>query len=475
MKFNEFKLEENILKSLAKINYTDASDVQEKVIPHMLQQENLFVKAKTGSGKTAAYAIPICNQIEWDVFHPQALIITPTRELAIQVGEECKNVSTYKRLKTVILVGKQSYYFQEQDLKQRNHIIVATPGRLRDHLANETVCLDNLKYIVFDEGDVMLQMGFHDDMMDILENIPKSASIQLFSATLAEEETEIMNNYRSNFIRVELQSDNSIHGTIQHLLIEVKNEDKDKALNYTLGKYAINSSIIFANTQVVVQEIYTQLVDYGFCVGMIHGGMEQEDRFENLKSFKNGDIRLLVATNVAARGIDVEDISCIINYEIPFEKENYVHRIGRSGRQEKNGLAISLMANKEKHLVDDIEEFIGSKIERIDFDAATFEKMDKKASERLKDFVKKTDKHQALKDDILKLYIHGGKYQKMRPGDIVGSLCEIDNLSVDDIGIIQIQNGHSYVEILNNKGQYVLDVLQNKPIKGKVRMVEIAK
>ncbi|MDF2594846.1 MAG: box helicase domain protein [Clostridia bacterium] len=476
IRFNDYQLSEELLKSITILNYKEPTKVQQEVIPIVLEEKDIVVKSQTGSGKTAAFSIPICEKIEWDDNAPQALILTPTRELALQIKEDFFNIGRFKRLKVVPVYGKNSFTSQQKELKQKTHVVVGTPGRVLDHIDRGTLTLDNIRYLVIDEADEMLNMGFIEQVEKIISKVPKKRTTMLFSATLPEDIEKLAKKYMKDPVYIEIEKSNQTTDKIQHVLYEVKEKTKLEAFLKVIIIENAESSIIFCNTKQQVDDLFDQLNELKYTCEKIHGGMEQEDRVKVMQNFKRGYFRYLIATDVAARGIDIDNISLVINYDIPQNKESYVHRTGRTGRAGKTGKAITFMTPYEEKFLLDIEDYIAFKIPRETVPSqgevtqvkALF---DEKMSMRPR---YKEDKSAGLNKEIVKLHIASGKKSKMRPVDIVGTLSNLEGMTADDIGIINVQDVSTFVEILNNKGEMVLSALQTTPIKGRLRRVSRA-
>lgn len=475
--FHNFHINEEILQALTGLGYENPTTVQAEVIPLALEKKDLLVKSQTGSGKTAAYAIPICELVEWEENKPQCLVLTPTRELAAQVKEDFTNIGRFKRIKATAIYGKQPFNKQKLELKQKTHVVVGTPGRVLDHIEKGTLALDKLKYLIIDEADEMFNMGFIDQVEDIIKTLPTERMTAVFSATFPKDVKKLAEQYMRELVEIEIEAQQITAKQIDHSVIEVREDDKfDLLKDLTIVKNP-DSCIIFCRTQERVDDLMDSLDRLGYPVDKIHGGMYQEDRFEVMDDFKKGFFRYLAATDVAARGIDIEDVSLVIQYDIPMEKESYVHRIGRTGRAGKTGRAITFMTPSEKRYLADIEQYIGYKIskqkapskEEIEQERAAFlEKIN--AEPELKE-----DKSAKLNENIMKLYFNGGKKKKIRAVDFVGTIAKIEGVTADDIGIITIQENSSYVEILNGKGPLVLQEMKNTTVKGKQLKVHKAR
>ncbi|GGG05359.1 ATP-dependent RNA helicase DbpA [Paenibacillus albidus] len=475
--FREYELNEEIIRALDALKYEVPTEVQRKVIPVALRRQDLIVKSQTGSGKTASFGIPVCELVDWAENKPQALILTPTRELAAQVKEDITNIGRFKRIKAVALVGKSPFAPQKIELTQKTHVVVGTPGRVFDHIERGSLPLNRLQYLVIDEADEMLSMGFIEQIEKIIKRLPKERVTMLFSATLPEAVKNLCRKYMNAPEDIEIQASGITTATIEHALIEVRQAAKFSLLSDILTVENPDSCIIFCRTQEQVNDLFRGLADLDYPCDKIHGGMEQDERFEVMNAFKRGQFRYLIATDVAARGIDIENITHVINYDIPLEKESYVHRTGRTARAGKTGKAITFVTPNEHKWVADIEDYIGFSIpvmKEPSEDAVAFAKgaFEQKIN---KQPVRKKDKSESLSQDIMKLYFNGGKKKKLRAVDFVGTLAKLPGITAEDIGIITIQDNVSYVDILNGKGPQVLQAMKDTTVKGKLLKVHIAK
>lgn len=475
--FEKFKLSKELIKALDALEYKEPTGVQEKVIPEVLFNKDLIVKSQTGTGKTGAFVIPLCERVKWEENDPQVLILSPTRELAIQIGEDVKNIGRYKRLKGVSVYGKAPFKDQAQELKGKTHIVIGTPGRVLDHIDRGTFNTSNIKYLVIDEADEMLNMGFIRQVEGIIRRIPKKRVTMLFSATIPEEIRELCSKHLKRPVNIEVESSGLVVDRIENILFRVNGEEKLKYLRMLLAKEKPETAVIFCRTKENVDVEYDYLKSLGYSVDKIHGGMLQKDRISTMEKFKKGDFRILVATDIAARGIDVEGITHVINIDVPLEKEAYVHRIGRTARAGKSGKAITFVTPYEDRFLNDIEEYIGFKIPEKSLEEKFLDEklLESEESVLKKKAKKKESKSKNINKEITKLYFNGGKKKKIRAVDFVGTISNIEGVSSDDIGIIEIGDMGSYVEILNGKGKLVLEELKDSTIKGKKLKVEIAK
>ncbi len=467
--FEDYNLSDEIKRALAVLKYETPTEVQSEVLPLALENQDLVVKSQTGSGKTASYGIPICEMIEWEERKPQALILTPTRELAVQVREDITNIGRLKRIKAMAVYGKEPFSKQKEELQQKTHVVVGTPGRVMDHIERGTLVLDKTKYLIIDEADEMLNMGFVDDVEAIIKELPSNRVTMVFSATLPKDVENLCYKYMENPINIEIASTGITTDTIEHRLINVKEEEKISLLKDVTVVENPESCIIFCRTKEHVDTVFAELESSNYSCERIHGGLEQEDRFAVMDGFKIGNFRYLVATDVAARGIDIDNVSLVINYDVPMEKESYVHRTGRTGRVGNKGKAITFATPYEEKFVKAIERYIGFEIPtaeaprpaEVASGKAAFEE---KISGRR---VVRNNKTARINKDIMKLHFSGGKKKKLRAVDFVGTIAKIPGVTVEDIGIITIQENLSYVDILNGKGSLVLQAMENTPIKGK--------
>jgi ATP-dependent RNA helicase DeaD len=467
--FEDYNLSDEIKRALSVLKYESPTEVQAEVIPMALQNQDLVVKSQTGSGKTASFGIPICDMVDWEEKNPQALILTPTRELAVQVREDITNIGRFKRIKAMAVYGKEPFSKQKEELKQKTHVVVGTPGRVIDHIERGTLVLDQIKYLIIDEADEMLNMGFIDAVESIIEELPPNRVTMVFSATLPKDVENLCHKYMNDPVNIEIASTGITTNTIDHMLIEVKEEDKISLLKDITVVENPDSCIIFCRTKENVDTVFTQLEEANYSCERLHGGLEQEDRFAVMDGFKMGNFRYLVATDVAARGIDVDNVSLVINYDVPMEKEGYVHRTGRTGRAGNKGKAITLATPYEGKFIRAIERYIGFEIpvkeapskQDVVRNQAAF---DEKISGRR---VVKNNKTARINQDIMKLHFSGGKKKKLRAVDFVGTIAKIPGVTTDDIGIITIHDTMSYVDILNGKGSLVIQAMENATIKGK--------
>lgn len=474
-RFEEFNLDKNIIKSLKNMKYEIPSKVQSKVIPQLLNNKDIIVKSKTGSGKTASFAIPLCEKVDINNNSVQGLIIAPTRELALQIKEEVQNIGRIKKVRCSAIFGKQPLKEQVAELKQRVHIVVATPGRIIDHIGRGTIDLSNVKFFIIDEADKMLNKGFVDDMESIMTKLPQNACKGMFSATIDDNINSVCEKYMKNIVRIEIKDeDKYIKKQISEFFIKSEEENKYDLLKSIIYKECPHSVIVFANTRDKVDEIYKSMKKDKFTVGVIHGDMSQDKRLFIIKDFKENKFNILVSSDITSRGIHVDNVSLVINYEVPRDKENYVHRIGRTGRVDKLGKAITIVSTKEEKYLREIEEYTKNQIEEInEIDEREVNEGKNKFKILQENLLKnrKSNINRKENQEVTKIYLNVGKKKKIRVIDIVGAFSNIEGINNEDIGVIEVKDTCSYVDILNYKGENFLK--NNKTIIIKKKQVKV--
>ena len=366
MKFSELNLNPLLLKAINRLGLTTLTPVQEKVLPvslNDLANNDIIAQAPTGTGKTIAYGLPILNKLTDDKFI-QALVLAPTRELANQIKDDLCDYAYYlDNINVCALYGGEDYDKQFRSLKKHPKIIVATPGRLLDHIRRGSIDLSHVSTIILDEADEMLDMGFRDDLNNILANISTLHQTLLFFATISKGIEEIANSYLNNPKRFQIEGKNEAAKTIKQYYIKCEADDKIEIISRIIDINEYHLVMIFCNTKLEVDYVTSNLMQRGFLVEGLHGDMKQMQRDNVMNRFRNGNINILVASDVAARGIDIDDVDCVINYSVPTDEENYVHRIGRTGRANKQGLAILLVTKGEAYRMKQVVNYSKSKID----------------------------------------------------------------------------------------------------------------
>lgn len=370
MKFSELNVNAGIITALENMEIDTPTPIQEQSIPLLLEGNDVIGQAQTGTGKTFAYAIPLLERIDLNKRYVQALVMCPTRELTLQVSNEISKLSSYLNVRIATIYGGASYEKQFKELKAKPQIVIGTPGRIIDHLERGTLSFNDVNYLVLDEADEMLKMGFQEDMERILEGMPENRQTALFSATLPPFIKSISKNYMTDPKTVKIEAKSLTVDRIQQLLYFVKKEQKQDLLVRLLDYYDFSSVMIFANTKSMVDELVLFLQQQGYKADGLHGDLKQANRDRVMQSFRLSSVEILIATDVAARGIDIDGIDAVINYDIPNEQEIYVHRIGRTGRAGASGMAISLATTRQNRTVLELEAYVKTKFERREVPSA---------------------------------------------------------------------------------------------------------
>lgn len=368
--FNELNLPEAVLKTLVELGYETPSPIQAASIPVIQEGRDLLGQAQTGTGKTAAFALPLLSKIDPNKKHPQLLVLAPTRELAIQVAEAFQTYSRYLKCSVLPIYGGQSYDNQLRQLKRGTQIIVGTPGRVMDHIRRKTLKLDQLEALVLDEADEMLRMGFIDDVEWILEHTPQDRQIALFSATMPKEIKKVADKYLVDPKHIKIETKTSTATTIRQRFSIVNRNQKLDAFTRILEVEDFDGVIVFVRTKVATIELAEKLSARGHSCAALNGDIPQNQRENIVEKLKRGTLDILIATDVVARGLDVKRISHVINYDIPLDTESYVHRIGRTGRAGRSGDAILFVTSRERHLLRAIERDTKSVVEPMDIPSA---------------------------------------------------------------------------------------------------------
>ena len=437
------------VKNLTSLGYKDMTPVQAQSLPHVLKGKDIIAQAKTGSGKTVAFAVGLLEKINPRFFGSQALIICPTRELADQVGKEIRKLArSVPNIKLVLLCGGKPFGPQVGSLEHGAHIVVGTPGRIQDHLKKRTLKLDQLKTLVLDEADRMLDMGFADVMAEIISHTPKSRQTLLFSATFPDAIKDMCRSIQRDPINITVES-NHQQSVIEQLFYQIKKHERNNTLLALFQHYQPKTAIVFCHTKAQCAETAELLRENQIESLAIHGDLDQRERDQVLVRFANNSCSVLVATDVAARGLDIKSIAMVINYELPRDPEIYVHRIGRTGRAGEKGLAMSLFTEGEMIRLKAIEQH-QSKPCLID----SPESLDRDSSYK-------------LYPPMVTIQIDGGRKDKVRPGDILGALTGDAGLDGSQIGKIDIFDRSSYVALEHDAARQALNYLANGKIKGR--------
>ena len=365
--FKDLGLSSDVLKGIEMMGYVSPSPIQEKSIPVLLEGQDIIGQAQTGTGKTLAFGSVLLSKIQKEGKHVKALILSPTRELALQIHEELKRIGKCTNLSIVSVFGGSDIERQIKDLKRGADIVVGTPGRVQDLMRRRVLKINNIDFMVLDEADEMLNMGFVEDIETILEATPENKQTVLFSATMPATIKKIASNYmQDDYMHIQIKSKTKTASTVSQYYFETRPTNKFETLCRILDSRQMENTIIFCKTKRSVDEVVASMQQKHYDVEAMHGDLSQNQRTNTLKRFKSGHIQYLVATDVAARGIDVDNISHVINYEMPQDEELYIHRIGRTGRANIKGDAYSLVTNREKNFLMSIQKRTNSHIEKLD-------------------------------------------------------------------------------------------------------------
>jgi ATP-dependent RNA helicase RhlE len=372
MGFAQLGLSQPVLDGVRAAGYADPTPIQLRAIPLLLSGQDVIGSAQTGTGKTAAFALPILSKLGEPLRRTRALILEPTRELASQVETAVRDYARFTKLKVAVIFGGVGYGRQNQALKEGTDIIVATPGRLLDHIQQGTCNLQHVEFLVLDEADRMLDMGFLPDVRRIVQKIPRQRHTSLFSATIPPEISSLIQWAMRNPQTIEIGQRRSPAETVKHVVYPVAEDQKTDLLRALLDDVQYDSVIVFCRTKNRADRIGNMLKKNNHAVAILHSNRTQREREQALKGFREGRFEVLVATDIAARGLDIEDVSHVINFDVPQHPEDYVHRIGRTGRAQATGDAFTLMVAEDSKHMAAIERFIGKKIERVKLDSFNY-------------------------------------------------------------------------------------------------------
>ncbi|MGN5139232.1 ATP-dependent RNA helicase DbpA [Aeromonas sp. 164P] len=446
--FSSLNLSPALLENLTTLGYLQMTPIQAQSLPLVLDGKDLIAKAKTGSGKTAAFGLGLLSSLDVNRLEVQALVLCPTRELADQVATEIRRLArTLPNVKLVTLCGGTPTAPQSATLSFGAHIAVGTPGRILKHLEQGSLELDSLKTLVLDEADRMLDMGFGEDINRVISHAPRDRQTLLFSATYPEGIAQMSRGVQRNPVEVSVAS---LHeeSAIEQKLYEIPAGQRLDALTWLLSHYQPGSCVVFCNTKRACNDVADHLAAKGFSALALNGDLEQRERDQVLVRFANGSATILVATDVAARGLDIKELGAVINYELTYDPEVHVHRIGRTGRAGQQGLALSLYQPNEAQRVNLIEEYQQAPMPLGDLDAI---------GRAIK----------PLAPQMVTLSIDAGRKTKVRAGDILGALTGEGGIAGADVGKIQISEQYSYVAVKQSVAKAALKRLQEGKIKGR--------
>ncbi len=447
--FSSLPLSAEFLANLESLGYHSMTPIQALALPEVLSGKDIQAQAKTGSGKTAAFGISLLHRLQPSNYQVQALVLCPTRELADQVSEELRRLArAIPNTKIISLCGGKPIGPQFASLEHQPHIVVGTPGRILKHLEKGTLKLDSLKTLVLDEGDRMLDMGFYDDIMRVIDKTPDHRQTLLFSATYPREIKKISQTVQNEPVTIKVES---VHDSskIKQIFYETDNNTRSNTLIALLQHYHPEHSLVFCNRKQQCKELAEDLWQRGIHAVALHGDLEQKDRDRVLIQFANRSRSVLIATDVAARGLDIKDLNAVINYELTPDPEVHIHRIGRTGRGDNEGLALSLFAPSEAPKLVAIENY-----QKLPLDIQNINKL--KPAEEF-----------TLTPPMITLCIYAGRKNKVRAGDVLGALTSDKKLSGKQIGKINILDTITYVAVERKHANAAVNILTNGKIKGK--------
>lgn len=525
VRFDELGLSPEILRAVTDMGFEEATPIQGKAIPVIMSGQDVIGQAQTGTGKTAAFGIPSLEKIDPHNKHLQEIVLCPTRELAIQVAEEIRKLCKFSHgIKVLPIYGGQDIVKQIRSLKSGVQLIIGTPGRVMDHMRRKTVKFNYVHTVVLDEADEMLNMGFREDIETILEQVPQERQTILFSATMPKEILEIARKYQKDAVNVKVVKKELTVPNIDQFYYEVKRKNKEEVLSRLLDIYDPKLSLVFCNTKKQVDELVTALQGRGYFAEGLHGDMKQSQRDRVMNGFRNGRTEILVATDVAARGIDVDDVEAVFNYDIPQDDEYYVHRIGRTGRAGRTGKAFSFVVGKEVYKLKDIQRYCKTKI--LVQPIPSLNDVANTKSDKIMDMIMQTIQEEDLtammntieqkineeevtameiaaaflkhamgdgvnedaeeeltgeeydttgaEPGMVRLFINIGKKQRVRPGDILGAIAGETGISGKVVGTIDMYDKYTFVEVPKEHAKAVLKAMSKAKIKGKSISIERA-
>ncbi|BBB93109.1 MAG TPA: DEAD/DEAH box helicase [Methylomusa anaerophila] len=517
--FGDIPLSKKTISAITQMGFEEPSPIQSKTIPLVIAGNDVLGQAQTGTGKTAAFGIPIMEKIS-ELRQVQALVLTPTRELAIQVSEELAKIGKFKKIKTLPIYGGQAIDRQIRTLKSGVQVVIGTPGRLLDHIRRGTIKLDHVNILVLDEADEMLDMGFIEDIESILEHVPKERQTLLFSATMPTEIMALADRYMHDRVTVTISKEQLTVPLIDQIYYETR--DKLEGLCRVLDTEAFGRLIIFCRTKKGVDDLVASLSARGYISDGLHGDLSQAQRDRVMKRFRDGKLDILIATDVAARGLDIDQVTHVINFDIPQDPESYVHRIGRTGRAGKKGVAITFIQPREYRQLKLIEKQIKTRIIRKQLPSPAdilerqievikeqlartiaqggFEAYSNLIADMAEDYDPIDIASAALKlfqegfkeksqspeervsfgntgaePGMVRLFINAGRIQKIQPQDIVRTIAEEADIEGSVIGAINIYDKFTFVEVPEDVAERVLSVMNKNTIKGYRINIEPAK
>jgi ATP-dependent RNA helicase DeaD len=529
--FSDLLISSELKKAVKDMGFEEATQIQSMSIPEILKGNDIIGQAQTGTGKTCAFGIPVIEKVKQNLNTIQALVLCPTRELAIQSSVELQSLSKYKRnIRILPVYGGQPIDRQFRALRKKPQIIIGTPGRVIDHIKRRTLNLSQLRMLILDEADEMLNMGFREDIDQILSGVTSDRQTILFSATMPKEIMDITSKYQKNPINIKVLHKQVTVPNIEQFYLEVSDNSKLEVLSRIIDTKNVKLSLIFCNTKKKAEEVANNLQSRGYSADYIHGDIKQEQRDRVMKNFRNGNLEILTATDVAARGIDIDNIDAVFNFDIPNDEENYVHRVGRTGRAGKKGKAFNLVVGREIFRLRDIQKYTKSQIKKLrppTLDDVEDIKINE-VLENMEDYIeknnlskyinliekaledinqrndedalistteaaaallklfteKKVDNYESIAEDssdyteneneMIRLFVNVGRNFNIHPRNIVECITSTSNLPDRVVGSINIYDKYTFVEVPRKYSYEIVDSLKNYRIKGRRINIERA-
>jgi len=470
--FADLGLSQPLLDALNHLGYESPTPIQEQAIPELLQGHDVIGQAQTGTGKTAAFGLPLLEYIDTDHEEVQALVLTPTRELCIQVTQALRAYGQRRGIQVVAVFGGAPIRNQVAQLKQGGQVVVGTVGRVMDLMNRHELVLSDVRYAVLDEADEMLDLGFLEDVETILSRCPSGRQTALFSATMPPEIRKLAEKRMFDPITIKVRAATLTIDTVDQSYIEVSDRDKPDALARVLKAEDPEQAIIFARTKIGVDRLARRLGDAGIRVKALHGDMSQGSRDGVMIAFKGGRERLLVATDVAARGLDISGVTHVVNYDIPNSPDVYVHRIGRTGRVGRSGRAITLITPKQRRELEAIEKHAKTEIHPWSTEVVAVAPNGDRETRR----PRHTKPRKAAVDgEVVKLIVSGGRAQGLEPADVIGAIVDNSHLEGEDIRNVRVLERFSFVEVPAARSREVIDKVSGSAVRGTKLRLEVAK
>jgi ATP-dependent RNA helicase DeaD len=470
--FEELGLSASTLEGLSHLGYERPTPIQEQAIPPLLEGRDVIGQAQTGTGKTAAFGLPMVEYVDPEHTAVQALVLTPTRELCIQVTQALRAYGERKGIEVVAVFGGAPIRDQATRLKEA-HVAVGTVGRVMDMMSRHHLYLDDARYIVLDEADEMLDLGFLEDVEDIMRRAPMGRQTALFSATVPQPIRRLAEQFMHDPVEIQVRAATLTIDTVDHYFVEVPDREKPEALVNLLKEERPEQAIVFARTKIGVDRLARRLGDAGVRVKALHGDMSQGQRDGVMIAFKGGRERLLVATDVAARGLDITGVSHVVNYDIPNSPDVYVHRIGRTGRAGESGRAITLITPKQRRDLEAIERHAKTEIEQ--WAPEERKPRERKPRERETRRPRHTKPHEREGIPYSKLVIGVGREQGIEPADVVRAVVDNTHLENDDVRNVRVLERFSFVEVPAERAGQVVESVSGKEVRGVELRLEEAK